>query len=272
MSQYDVVNPEPGWQQQIGDSMSPDYGFGITLPPAPAAQRAVGGPPYRRRLDNTLHIFELSWVNRSPACVEKLKGFYRIAEDGFVTVIDWDDNQRNYVGTFSGPMRVTRTGYGMQSVLNLRFEEIPGAPMLVYPNNWDDAAWHYALRDDGTQQVAVQGVWNQTQRQAGITTRMSLDNAGTNAGDWAQYEYLGYGFQLYLMQGPAQGQADVYLDGTLLQTVDCYSPAAVAQPGMVLQKTNVSPDFHRVMVVTKNAKNAAASAPAIGWWALRAMR
>jgi hypothetical protein len=97
-----------------------------------------------------------------------------------------------------------------------------------------------------------------------------MTNPGT-ALDWATYEYRGYGFKLWMSQGPEFGKADVYLDGVLLTTVDCYNVADLG-PQIVLTEQSISLDIHRVKVICDGTKNIAASATNITWWALQVMR
>lgn len=100
-----------------------------------------------------------------------------------------------------------------------------------------------------------------------------MSNPG-NAGEWAQYQYRGYGFRLMLMAGPNQGQCQVLLDGAPVQTVDCYAAlVGGAQPApFVLTRQNLSLDFHRVKVIALGTKNAASGGTAIGWYSLQVMR
>ncbi|ACO34618.1 MULTISPECIES: hypothetical protein [Acidobacterium] len=277
MSERDVLNPTPAWQEDINDSMSPDYGFGNNRVSTVATLQAVSGRPYDRQVGVRGHSFTFTWSNRSYQCAQRIRQFFEQHERGYFTIIDQDGGGRHYVGRFTGQLQISPVGNDMWTVSGLQFVEIPGAPMLQYPSDWDnDSVWELPIDDAGDQQLAIQGNWTQTQHPVvsnGVQVeRYSFDNPGTNAVDWAQYEYRGYGFQLQLLCGPAQGQADVYLDGTLLQTVDCYLETASAVPQTVLTKVNVPLDLHRVKVITKNAKNAASTAPAVSWWALRVMR
>jgi hypothetical protein len=261
------------WEADIQDSMCPDYGFERKRPATQSSLKAVGGTPYTREIGNTGHVFTFSWLNRSWPCIRRLKQFYEQYEDGFFTVIDHDGGGRHYVGRFTSSVSPVEVGNGQWSVENVTFEEMPIVPMLQYPNDFvNDAVWRYVLDDFGYQKVAASGTWATTARQFGATQGTSLDSPGTNAGDWAQYEYRGYGFQLWMLCGPAQGQANVLLDGTLLQSVDCYAATGDAVPQMVLQKVNVPLNIHRVQVTVNAARNGSSAGNAISWWALKVMR
>jgi hypothetical protein len=276
MSERDILNPTPAWEQDINDSMSPDYGFTDSSTNTVASLQAVDGTPYDRELGARGHVFSLTWRNRSPACVKRIRQFYEQHKRGYFTIIDQDAGGRHYVGRFTGNFPRQTSGNDMWTVSGLQFVEIPGVPMLQYPSDWDnDSVWEWPVGDSGDQQLAVSGTWTQTAHPFVLNgeqvTRYTFDDGGI-AGDWAQYEYGGYGFQLQLLCGPAQGQAAIYLDGTLLQTVDCYLATATAIPQTVLSMVNVPLGLHRVKAVVNGAKNAASSGAAISWWGLRVMR
>jgi hypothetical protein len=154
----------------------------------------------------------------------------------------------------------------------VEFTEIPICPMVEYPTDWaHEAIWHYPFNDYGDQKLAVSGAWAKATHIFDKKTVITMDTAGANAGDWAQFEYRGYGFQLSMLKGPAYGEADIYVDGTLLQTVDCYA-AENQGPQIVLRAPGISLDFHRVKAVVDATQNASATAPALSWAGLQVMR
>lgn len=262
MSQLDILNPTPGYDPKLGDSMNPDYGFTRKRMATRSLQKAVGGVPYTRELGNTGHTFTLSWLGRTLACVRRLKWFYEQFEDGYFTLIDYDGaslngekDGRHYVGRFTTEISPIETSNNKWDVQNVTFEEIPQCPMLVYPNNWDvDAVDIFPVNDFGDQKLATQGTWALTARQFGGVAHTTADNAGTTVGDWAQHEYRGYGFQLWGLVGQGQGIAQVYLDGVLVGTIGLSAANAVLMPEMVFEMTNVSLDIHRVQIVIQDAE------------------
>ncbi len=277
MPETDILNKEPLWTDDIQDSMCPDYGFGRERPSTLLSTKAVGGSPWTRETENTGHSFSLSWLSRSWACVQRLKQYYERYEDGYCTIIDWDGGGRHYVGRFTTSPKIVEAGNGMWAVQDLTFEEMPQARMVQYPSDWDnDAIVLYPLNDFSEQKLATFGEWGLNVRTIQGNPASTMDNGGT-ANDWAQHEYLGYGFQLYLMQGPEFGQCQVYLDGVEQSapgggpTFDCYAAADIG-PQLVLQLQNVSLDIHRVKVIVLGTKNVAASAPTISWHSLKVMR
>lgn len=265
MSQRDVLNPLPGWDPQLGDSMNPDYGFTRKRAVTRALTKAVGGVPYTRELGNTGHTFVLSWLGRTYPCVQKLRWFYEQFEDGFFTVIDHDGAGRHYVGRFTTEVIAIETANNKWDVQQLQFEEIPESPMLQYPNDWvHDAVDLFTLNDFGDQKLCLSGTWAlAAQNFAGIERTVATDN-GT-VGDWAQYEYRGYGFQVWCLVGAGQGTATVLLDGTQVATVNLAGPAAALQPQMVFEMTDVPLDLHRVQLTV-------ATAAPCTWYKLRVMR
>ncbi len=271
MPQNDILNPTMGWDPILGDSMNPSYGFTRKRPCTLLRKKAIGGSPWTRETQNAGHTFSLTWSGRTWACVQRLRRYYEQYEDGFFTIIDWDGGGRHYVGRFTGDLQVIEAGNNKWDVQNVTFEEIPAVPMVQYPNDWtNDAVMFYPLNDFGDQKLASSGTWIQTVRTINSVSRTTLDNAG-NANDWAQYEYRGYGFQLYLMQGPEFGQAQVLLDDVLISTVDCYA-ATYNGPIALVCQPDVYLNLHRVKVVALGTKNASAPTPSISWYALQVMR
>lgn len=276
MPETDILNPTTIWEEDIQDSMTPNYGFTRKRPATRSLKKAVGGVPYTREMGNTGHSFTFSWIGRTWRCVQRLKWYYEQYEDGYFTIVDHDGGGRNYVGRFTTEVVPVETGNGMWDVQNVTFEEIPQSPMVQYPGDWeDDAIWHYPFNDFGDQKTAASGAWTAAYPlgtpPAGVRKSMSLSNPNTNDTDWAQHEYRGYGFQLWMLKGPAFGMVQVCLDTVLLETVDLYSAAALG-PQSVYKLGEVPLDLHRVQVVMTGMQNEAASGSTAIWWGLQVMR
>ena len=285
--QTDILNPTTVYEEDIEDSMTPNYGFTRKRTGTQLHKKAVGSTPWTRETQNTGHVFVFSWLGRSQACAERLKWYYEQYEDGFFTIVDWDGGGRQYVGRFTTEVIPVETGNGMYDVQNVTFEEMPTVPMVEYPSNWDDdSVIFFVANDFGDQKLATTGAW--TEAAIGATPAVTLGGIARGAAnpialplvvmtdpgtvnDYAVYEYRGYGFQLWLCQGTAFGKADIYVDEVLLTTVDCYS-ASLTGPQMVLSEPDMSLDFHRVMVVCDGTKNGASTATTISWWGLQVMR
>jgi hypothetical protein len=272
MPETDILNPVQGFDPDLGDSMNPSFGFTRKRANTRSNKKPTGGQPYSRELSNAGHVYTLSWLGRTLAVAQRLKWYAEQYEDGFFTIIDWDSNERQYVGKFTSDVNPVLTANNKWDMQMVEFTEIPICPMVQYPTDWvHEAIWHYPFNDYGDQKLAVSGAWAKATHVFGTKTVTTMDTAGANAGDWAQFEYRGYGFQLSMLKGPAFGKTDIYVDGALLQTVDCY--AAVNQgPQIVLSKAGISLDFHRVKAVVDATQNAGATAPALSWAGLQVMR
>ncbi len=283
MPSSDILNPSPGWDPVLGDSMNPSYGFTKKRASTLLNKKAVGGTPWTRETQNTGHTFTLSWIGRTYACMRRLQWYYEQYEDGFFTIIDWDAGGRQYVGRFTSAPQITETANNKWDAQNVTFEETPQVAMLVYPSNWADSILFYISNDFGDQKLATLGAWTETVETVGagfaangmgvplaLGANYTIFQNPGNVGEWAQYEYRGYGFRLWLMQGPEWGQCTVYVDGVLLEVVDCYAAAEMGP--MVLVAAYASLDIHRVQVVCNGAKNALATGTNIGWFALQVMR
>jgi hypothetical protein len=248
MPETDILNPTAGWDPDLGDSMNPNFGFTRKRPSARSTKKAAGGVPYTRELQNSGHQFTFSWLGRTWACVQRLKRYYEQYEDGFFTIVDHDGGGRHYVGRFTTEVDPIETANGKWDVQNVTFEEIPRVPMVNYPNDWDhDAVTLYVKNDFTDQKLATEGTWALTPRTIAGKPRITADNAGT-VGEWAQFEYRGYGFRLWMLKGTAYGSVDVYLDDVFQAAADMHSGTDDG-PQIALAITNVPLDIHRVKIV-----------------------
>ena len=264
MPETDILNPTAGWDHDLGDSMNPNFGFTRKRPTARSTKKAAGGVPYTREMQNSGHQFQFSWLARTWGCVQRLKRYYEQYEDGFFTIVDHDGGGRHYVGRFTTEVSPIETANGKWDVQNVTFEEIPRSPMVEYPDDWaNDAVIKYVENDFGDQKLATSGTWALTPRVIDTVNRITADNDGSTPGDWAQYEYRGYGFRLWLMKGTAYGAVDVYVDDVLQASPDMHS-ATDDGPQIALALTDVPLDIHRVKIVI--------TAAAASWAWLEVMR
>jgi hypothetical protein len=282
MPETDVLNPTAGWDTALGDSMNPSYGFTRKRASTQLHKKAIGGTPWTRETQNTGHTFTFSWLGRTWACVQRLKWYYEQYEDGYFTIKNWDAGGREYVGRFTSEPQEVETANNKWDVQGVTFEEMPQAPMMNYPSDWDHESILFNVTNNrGDMKLATSGAWTPVllgtapEITLGGILRTSLSNItmsdpGT-LGDWAQYEYRGYGFKLWMVQGAGFGKADVYLDGVLLTTVDCYAATELGAQ-MVLAQQNVPLDFHRVKVICDATKNGSATTTTISWYGLQVMR
>ncbi len=283
MPASDILNPKRGWDQNLGDSMNPSFGFSRKRPMTQLHKKPTGSTPWSRETQNTGHSFSLSWLGRTLAVALKLKWYYEQYEDGFFTFIDWDGSVgsqgRHYVGRFTSEVSPVETENNKWDIQNVTFEEMPTVGMQRPPSDWDhEAIRRYAFNDFGDQKLATYSSqaagWTANARQIAGVPITTMDNPGAaaNAGDWAQYEYRGYGFKLYLMSGPEFGQCAVWVDGAVANAnVDCYDSQEIG-PQRTLAQLDLPLDFHRVKVIVNGAHNAQATAGTISWHSLEVMR
>ncbi|MGO8759366.1 MAG: hypothetical protein ACLQG3_14700 [Terracidiphilus sp.] len=266
MAQTDILNPTPT------HPLNPDYGFQKKRPLTHLNAKANQGSPYFREITDTGHQFVLSWNDKLATHARKLKWYYEQYRDGFFTIVDHEACGRHYVGRFSQPVEPIPTSHNHWSVQQVLFDEVPLAPMLIYPNDWNnDAIWRLLLNDFGDRMAAaVSGTWTLGANALAKSEYLFTD-AGTVTTDQCSYVYAGYGFQFWAPTGPACGQATVLLDGTAVGTIDFYSAAAAAS-SMLLQVQNVSLGIHTVSLLPLNTKNAASSGMTVWWDALKVMR
>lgn len=274
MPQTDILNPTPT------HPLNPDYGFQKKRPLTHLNAKANQGPPYFREITDVGHQFVLSWNDKLAIHARELKRYYEQYRDGFFTLIDHEGGGRHYVGRFSQPVEPVPTSHNHWSVQQVVFEEVPLAPMIIYPGDWNhDAIWRFLLNDFGDRMVAaVSGTWTLA-ADAQAKSGNHFSNGGTITTDQASFSYVGYGFQFWAPTGPAGGQASVLLQTmnvsgsvpTAVGTVDFYS-ATAAPSSMLLQVQNVPLGMHIVTLQPLNAKDAASSGATVMWDALKVMR
>lgn len=279
MAKEDILNPIRGFDKAFASSMTWDYKGPLKGSNTTVTIKAAGGRPMDIETTNGGTVITMSYTGRSLACVQRVKQFARQFRKGFFTVFDWEDIQpdgtpRNYVGRFITDPECQPDSFGKWTISGLQFEEVPTVAMMSYPSNWDAESVSLFVRDDfGDLQVVTQGDhWSEVVhvRDEDQFAYRILVSDGTVAGDWAQYEYKGYGFRVYTETGPDCGNMAVYLDGVLVGTVDLYAPDAMP-PTSVFEKGDVVLDFHRVKLVVLNTKNGAAIAARVPFFKLAVM-
>jgi hypothetical protein len=200
-----------------------------------------------REASNDGHTFKLGWLNRPPAVVQRLKWYFEQYEHGFFTIIDHDGDGRQYVGHFTGEWPRIPNGF-LRADVQLTFEEAPGAPMLQYPDKWERDAIDLFVNSDWNEQiVSTSGTWVTTVHQADQPYK-TLDNDGARAGEWAQIEYRGYGFQVRAARAPGMGIWQVWLDGVQVGQFDANS-AEDDGPAVLFSWGAVPLDIHRIKLV-----------------------
>ena len=77
-------------------------------------------------------------------------------------------------------------------------------------------------------------------------------------GNTIEFKFNGTGFDLYGMTSAARGKANIYIDGTLVTTMDQYASTAAYQKA-VYSKTGLTSGTHTVKIEVLGEKQSAAT-------------
>ncbi len=155
MPASDILNPSPI------DPLNPDYGWTKKRAITSTTLKANQGAAYFREITDIGHQFQLNFGSTNDsqkawADIARLKRYYEQYRDGYFTLIDWEGNQRQYVGRFTTDVEPIPVGHNRWAAQNVIFEEVPGAEMNLYPSDWDnESIWFYVLNDFGDIRPAV---------------------------------------------------------------------------------------------------------------------
>jgi hypothetical protein len=289
VAESDILNPLKGWWDDLGDNPNWNYGWTRKSSANKQLARPRLGRRYSREVLNAGYTMSLNWVDRPWATVLRLKTFYEQFQGGYFTIIDRDGNHRHHVGNFTSEPNAVETANGKYTVQGLIFEEVPQARMLEYPNDFVSSShWIYALDDYLCPTVASQGTWNAalTPAMAGTSKAAPSSFEWINpfpvAGDFAQIEYVGWGFQMTLRTDTLLGLCDIYVDDVLFQqSMDLSTGTApqvfvngVMTPPVVggfVQSLAMPLDKHRVKIVARAAKGALSTTMGVIFPAIQVM-
>lgn len=291
MAETDILNPVQGWSAVLG--CNPNWSYGWIRKTASNKKLAQPrlGRRYSRELMNAGYSANLNFIDQPYAQVLRLKQFYEQFKNGYFTLINYDGHARHHVGNFTTEPNEVETANGKWTIQGLLFEEAPQARMLQYPNDWAKSShFVYAVDDYITPLVAnysaVANAWAavQTPALAGLSLNAPVSyetlNAAPTAGDFAQVQYVGWGFQLTFRTGAGLGQLAVYLDGNLLIDIDQSNgtrvgsgalAAGLTLAGGVVTMLQVPLDAHRVKVVALNVAGASGGGFAVSMPPLQVM-
>ena len=104
--------------------------------------------------------------------------------------------------------------------------------------------------------VTYSGTWSSSTSYAGAVNNDEHWNATTS--NYAQYTFTGTSVKWIGLKASNQGKADVYIDGSLVTTVDLYSPTTQMQQ-ILYSQTGLSQGSHTIKVVVKGQKNVSSS-------------
>ncbi len=274
MAETDILNPLNWHALGFAFNPNPSYGFSRRMSNNRSMQRPRLGPWITRDIANAGHIFPLSWINTDITTAQRVVKFYHDFKNGYFTFINPDWSNRQFVGRFTAEPEVIGTANGKWTIHGAQFEEIPTARMVVYPYDFANDGHPINVVDDffpgGVPNPLValmQGTWvthlNPTLGAPSATdpTAYEAFNVTPAAGDWAQTQYTGWGFQMVLRLANTLGAVHVLLDGVqILTSLDLSSGAAAATTGLAaltvaagvsvtVTALNVPLDMHRVKLV-----------------------
>ena len=222
--------------------------------------------------------FEFNYVDRPWTTMLRLKQFYERFKNGYFTYIDWDGGGRHHVGRFTTPVNPQETSNGKYTAQGILFEEMPGARMVTYPNDYVNWSRTINVLDDylNPQVASFSAAPNAWVTQINPTlgavsssdpTAYELYNANPTAGDFAQVEYVGWGFTMTYRIAENFGLVYLFIDGVQVLELDMsvpqsggfYGAAGVFQGTYtdgVFATSLMALDKHRVKLVASGAAGA----------------
>jgi hypothetical protein len=280
MAETDILNPVRGWWKQINDNPNPSYGYTRRSANNNALAKARLGAPYSRETLNQGFAFEFNYVDRPWTTILRLKHFYEQFKGGYFTYIDWDGGGRHHVGRFTSPVNAMETANDKYTVQGLVFEEMPQARMVSYPADFVNWSRCINVLDDflnptvalySSTGVAWISQLNPDLAGASATNPAAyeISNPAPAVGDWAQVEYVGWGFTMTFRTNAAFGNALLYIDGVKVLSMNMATGAQLAIGGSmalpagmtfaagVVTATNMPLDKHRVKVVANGPSSGA---------------
>jgi hypothetical protein len=274
MAESDILNPVQGFWRDLNDNPNPSYGYTRKSASNSALAKTRLGAPYTRETMNQGFAFEFTYVDRPWSTILRLKHFYEAFKGGYFTYIDYDGGGRHHVGRFTSPVNGMQTANGKYTVQGLVFEEIPRARMIDYPANFTDWGRTICVVDDflntavATYQLTP-GSWVTQLNPAigGATANKPIDyelysatpNWTVAPYDWAQIQYVGWGFKMKFRIGSGMGKVSLYIDGTFSGGLDLSNSTAGSLPstmsfvGGTLIATQMPLDMHRIQIQTAGA-------------------
>ena len=294
MAETDIFNPTNWTAAGLTFNPNPSYGFTRKMGSNRQIARPRMGIYPERDVMNGGHVFSLMWVGTDLSTMQRINSFYHAFKAGYFTLIDQDNEGRHYVGRFMTEPEPSHPANGKYTLQGVVFEEMPRARMLQYPSNFVIDGHTINVVDDYLKpRVAMmQGAWTiqlSPTAPAGSTPQqpalLEAFDAIAAIGDWAQVEYVGFGFFMVFRLDPSLGTVNIFLDGNLIvQSLDLASGNNALLAGglgasciptssyggvvgtsggaaidVILTVPNVSLDVHRVKVQAVGPNSSAAS-------------
>jgi hypothetical protein len=257
-----ILNPT------VASPLNPDYGYQQSDEPSLLVFRGRSGPRYSRRIAEAGRTYQLQWQRRNLDNMLLLKQWEHQYEQDFFTYSDYEES-RYFSGYFTGPLIYSPAGFNLWDIKGT-FQEEPGRAMYAYPANWARDAAFLEERDSAANpNVKLTGTW-------AFVASAEHHGGGTyyshTPGDYAEFLYFGYGFQLWCATGPNYGKVQVFIDGVGNGTYDLYHAATVVNAQAIVGFPSVALGLHRIKLVVDATKNAGSSDYVVTADALLVMR
>jgi hypothetical protein len=272
VSEQNILNPT---QTSL---LNPNYGYEEQKLPTLAELLAGSGKWFGRHAVSRGRVYSLGWQRRDKATMHALRQWAEQYRQDFFTFKDWERN-RTFSGRFDGELVISPAGNERWNISG-RFVELPGLAMQTYPADWTrDAAFLEERNGFGEDLLKLLPAADWTYvSHANHHGGAAYSNPNTDTTDTAEWQYFGYGFQLWARKNSNLGKMDVSVtrvrDGVVILAateIDLYAASDTAAAA-VLTQTNYALDVYRVKLQTKNTRNGTSSANTIYADALQVMR
>ena len=132
------------------------------------------------------------------------------------------------------------------------------APTVAYTSVATPASVRY---DDGDSSAAYSGSgWNQTLDSSLYGGNQHYSNV---SGNYATFDFTGSSVDFGYTTATNRGRADVYVDGTLIQTVDFYSPSTAYQQ-IIFSRAGLTSGAHVLKIINNGTRNSNSTGNYIG--------
>ncbi|HEY4358279.1 MAG TPA: hypothetical protein VGN16_21210 [Acidobacteriaceae bacterium] len=302
MSKFDVFNPQRGHDAKLGFNANWNYGSPRKSPANYQTQRPRFGRWSTAAVGDAGYIFALTFTDRPIEFVRYAKRFYEQFQRGYFTLIDHDNGGREHVGRFTNYADDTQTANGKYTA-TATFEDIPGCSMRKYPNDWANSSHLIdVIDDDGNALVGTDGgAWVFQPNPLSTSGTISLSDTSailatvtpvpsnhqlflpsSDSDNFAQMEYIGWGFRMTLPVAPFLSFCNIVVDGVaVVSGLDLYAGTASATPGakvsggaglpVTILKEDLPLGRHRVKVQGTGEINSSATGSGLVFPAIRVM-
>lgn len=247
MSEQNILNPT------ATSIYNPDYPVPIPPLPDPDEVQMRDGRVYARYNALVGREFDLVWADALPSTADYLRQWAQQYRGDYFSYYDVQ-RDRYYTGRFKGgSVKVVDTQYNKSTVQGT-FQELPGVPMYLYPQNWARDAILIAPKNSWGYVVDLTGAWSWGTSPTKSTQLLNSNSAGASC----TFRYFGYGFRVWSVKSPDAGILTVTGDGNLLATLDMYA-ASLAWQQIALTIPAAVLGWHTVVIQNTGTKNSSST-------------